>query len=253
MARMRIPKLREVVDGVALSCLDVLLPPLCLSCGVPVGCGGALCATCWKRIHFIDSPMCQCCGLPFEAPCFQDDLCPRCQDEPNDFASARAAFVYDDNSREIVLGFKHGDQTHAALAFARWMARAGESYWKEANLIVPVPLHRWRLFRRRYNQSALLARSLAKVTGKRTRMQGLARIRATESQGHLDRKSRAKNVADAFVVPERERPEIRNATVVLIDDVMTTGATLNECARTLRSAGAKKVFALTLAKAGKGA
>lgn len=186
--------------------------------------------------------------MPFDLSYFGDDLCPRCKNEPNDFSSARAAFVYDDSSRDLILGFKHGDQTHAAQAFAGWMARAGECYWQEADILVPVPLHRWRLFRRRYNQSALLAQYIARLTGTQVLMQALVRTRPTESQGHLDRKSRANNVAGAFAVPKRKRPLIRNATIVLIDDVMTTGATLNECAKTLLAAGAKKVFALTLAR-----
>lgn len=232
----------------AQTCLDMLLPPLCLSCGVRVGTNGALCSDCWKNIAFISPPLCQTCGTPFNIPLADNSLCPDCQDTPHIFSSARAAILYDKASSNIVLGFKHGDRTHAAQALACWMARAGECYWKEADIIAPVPLHRWRLFKRRYNQSALLASCIAKMTGKQACLQALTRTRATQSQGHLNHKERHDNVTGAFIVSEREKPKIRNATIILIDDVMTTGATLDECAKTLLTAGAKKVHALTLAR-----
>lgn len=232
----------------AQACLDALLPPLCLSCGGRVGTNGALCPECWKSIAFISSPLCQTCGKPFNIPLVNDSVCPECEETPHAFASARAAFIYDAASRNIVLGFKHGDRTHAAQALACWMVRAGECCLKEADVIAPVPLHRWRLFKRRYNQSALLANCIARTTKKQACMQALSRTRATQSQGHLNHKERRNNVAGAFMVPERQKPKIRNATIVLIDDVMTTGATLDECAKTLLAAGAKKVHALTLAR-----
>ncbi|MER2520924.1 MAG: ComF family protein [Bdellovibrionales bacterium] len=241
-------QLSTTANGMTQAFLDLLFPPLCLSCGTVVGTNGALCPRCWQNVSFIAPPLCHGCGMPFEIPMNDKELCPDCKDKPHIFASARASFLYDTKSRKIVLGFKHGDQTHAAQALASWIYHAGEPYWREADIIAPVPLHRWRLLKRRYNQSALLAKALSNLAKKPVCMQTLVRTRATDSQGHRTRKQRQENVAGAFAVQKKYQTKIQNACVVLIDDVMTTGATLDECARTLISSGAKKVYALTLAR-----
>ena len=156
--------------------------------------------------------------------------------------------VYDEGSRAALLGFKHRDQTHAAMPFARWMVRAGAEILADADLLVPVPLHRWRLFRRRYNQAGMLALAIGRLTGIAVAADALARIRATPSQGGLDRSARAHNVRGAFVVRPTRSARIRGRRTVVIDDVMTTGATVQECARVLRRGGAESVDVLTLAR-----
>ncbi|MDR3425785.1 MAG: ComF family protein [Alphaproteobacteria bacterium] len=237
-----------LAKNIAYRALDLLLPPLCLMCDEPVGGNATLCPACWKQIQFIAKPFCDCCGMPFDIPVEDGTLCGACLAETPNFAAARAAMLYDEGSRKLVLGFKHGDRTYAAKALAVWMHRAGGAFWDKADALVPVPLHRWRLFRRRYNQSALLAQNIAALAGKNYLPDALIRTRDTPSQGHMRRKERQDNVRGAFAVPEARRKNIVGKTVVLIDDVMTTGATVEECARMLLKAGAARVHVLVLAR-----
>ncbi|HYD68387.1 ComF family protein [Azospirillum sp.] len=227
--------------------LNALLPPRCLSCGAPVDRQGGLCPACWGALTFITAPHCACCGLPFAYQQGDGTLCGACVASVPAFARARSVLVYDDASRPLVLGFKHGDRTHAAVAYGAWLARAGAELLADADLLAPVPLHRWRLFRRRYNQAALLAQAAGRVSGRPVVPDLLVRRRSTPSQGGLDRAGRQKNVAGAFRL-KRGKAEVAGKRVVLVDDVMTTGATLAECAKVLRRAGAARVDVLTLAR-----
>lgn len=236
----------------AAAALDLLLPPRCLACGAIVDAQGTLCAGCWRGITFIGPPMCACCGLPFEIAAGPGALCGACVASPPVWGRARAALVYDDGSRPLVLGFKHGDRTHAAIPFARWMALAGAELLAGADLLVPVPLHPWRLFRRRYNQSALLARAVADRSGVPLLVDAVVRRRRTPSQGGLNRRQRALNVRGAFRVRPAAADRIRGRRVVLVDDVLTTGATVTACARALLSAGAASVDVLALARVVRG-
>ena len=156
--------------------------------------------------------------------------------------------LYDDASKRLILGFKHGDRTHLAATLAQWMHRAGQEFWDEADCLIPVPLHRWRLFKRRYNQATLLAHGLKHLTGKPVWVDGLLRQRATPTQGHRNRKERQTNVKGAFVMNRHYGEHVQDKSIILIDDVLTTGATLNECSQTLLDAGAKDVKVLTLAR-----
>lgn len=176
----------------------------------------------------------------------EDALCGACAAAPPAFDRARAAFAYDDVSRAMVLGFKHGDQTHAATAYARWMARAGAALLTGDAILVPVPLHRGRLFRRRYNQAALLALGLGRLTEMPVVPDLLVRPRRSRSQGRLSRGERMANVKGAFAI--RPGGRVAGRRVVLVDDVLTTGATVGECTATLRRAGAMAVDVLTLAR-----
>ncbi|MDP9195558.1 MAG: ComF family protein [Pseudomonadota bacterium] len=229
--------------------LDLLLPPLCLGCQASVGQQGALCPGCWQNINFLSPPWCDRCGLPFELPpdaAAGPALCAECIRRPPAFDQARAALVYDAGSRPLILSFKHGDRTEAAGPMGRWMARAGVDFLEKADHVIPVPLHRWRLWRRRYNQSALLARALARPGQFVPDM--LVRHRATASQGLFSLRGRQRNVARAFTVRPAWRTHLAGKTIVLVDDVLTTGATLQECARTLKAAGTACVHVLTLAR-----
>jgi ComF family protein len=228
--------------------VDLLLPPLCLRCGTPVDDVGALCAACWVNIGFIAPPFCACCGYPFEFDPGPDSVCAGCTRARPRYARARAVFRYDDFSRDLVLGFKHADRTDAAPAFGRWLARAGGELVADADLIVPVPLHWLRLFQRRYNQAALLALALARTTGVAAAPSLLRRRRSTPSQGRLGRLARRRNVAGAFRIDPRQGARIEDRRVLLIDDVLTTGATAEACAAALLQAGAAAVDVLTLAR-----
>ena len=228
--------------------LDIVLPPRCLKCGATVDAVGALCADCWPAVAFLAPPQCAACGLPFEFDLGPDALCGACAGERPVFARARAAFRYDDGSKDLILRFKHADRTDSAPAFARWMARAGAALLADADLIVPVPLHWLRLFMRRYNQAALLASALGGLSGKPAVNDLLLRRRRTPSQGGLGALGRQRNVAGAFAVDPRRRPLLQDKRVLLVDDVLTTGATVSACTSALLRAGAGAVDVLTLAR-----
>jgi ComF family protein len=230
---------RAVVDGV--------LPPRCLACGEIVEEPHALCSRCWGGITFFAPPWCVLCGLPFPHPMGEDALCGGCARERPAWDQARAVLRYDKNSRRLVLGLKHGDRTHIAAAFGRWMHRNGGEVLAGADLLVPVPLHWTRLFQRRYNQAALLAQAVRAAGGPEVAADWLVRRRRTPMQGHLGPAARERNVRGAFAM--RGRRSVAGKRVVIVDDVLTTGATVAECARVLKRAGATSVGVLTLARA----
>lgn len=233
--------------------LDLVLPPRCLGCGALVEDQGALCSACWSAVTFLADPLCRRCGLPFaydEATGGLPGLeCGACLAEPPPFGRARAVMRYDDASRPLLLSFKHGDRTEAAAPYAAWLARSGRDLVAEAELVAPVPLHWRRLFARRYNQAALLARALARREGLPEIPDLLLRRRATPSQGRLTRAERHRNVAGAFAVNPRRATALEGRRLLLVDDVMTTGATVAACSRAALRAGAAGVDVLVLARA----
>lgn len=239
---------RPVMRRLARSVLDLLLPPRCLACGAIVAEPGALCPDCFSAVTFLGPPWCAMCGDPFELAMEEGAICAVCAAHPPPYDRARAVLKYDEGSRDLILRFKHADRTDCAPSFARWMARAGRDLVAAADLVVPVPLHRLRLMKRRYNQAALLARYIAGSGGGRGRFMPdlLVRARKTPPQEGLGRQARRRNVKAAFAVTDPER--VKGARVLVIDDVLTTGATVGECARTLRRAGAAAVDVLTIAR-----
>lgn len=229
--------------------LDALYPPLCLVCRAPVADPGSLCPTCWSEMQFLDGPVCPICGFPFEVDAGPDMLCGACLARPPAFDRARAVFRYDDLSKKPVLALKHADRLELVPGFVRWLERAGRPILAGSQVIVPVPLHWQRLWKRRYNQSAELARGLARLTGLTLAPQALVRRKSTPSQGAMpSAEARRKNVRGAFAVPKPRRAAVKGKSVLLIDDVLTTGATADACARALKRAGAKSVCVLALAR-----
>ena len=227
--------------------VDGILPPRCLACGEIVGEPDSLCGACWSSITFFAPPWCARCGLPFAHPIGEGTLCGACARAAASWDRARAVMRYDRNSRRLVLLLKHGDQTHLAAAFGRWMVRAGQEVLAGADLVVPVPLHWTRLFARRFNQAALLAQAIRSCGGPPVGADWLVRRRRTPSQARLGPIARARNVRGAFAV--RRGCDVKGKRIVLVDDVLTTGATAEECARVLRRAGASYIGVLTLARA----
>jgi ComF family protein len=236
--------------------LDAVLPPRCLRCGTLVEGGhaqasrstGALCPECWRGLSFLGPPCCACCGLPFEFDLGMGALCAQCTTAPPPFARARAVLRYNEASRDLVLAFKHADRTESTPTFAHWMARAGAELIADCQVIAPVPLHWSRLFGRRYNQSALLAGALGRLGGRPVAARLLVRKRATAPQGHKGRLARQRNVAGALAVGPGQAGLIAGRRVLMIDDVVTTGATAAEAAKILLAAGAKAVDILALAQ-----
>jgi len=237
------------VKKVVWQAVDAILPPRCVISGEIVGQQGAVAPSVWGLLRFIADPQCVSCGYPFEFTAEgQGQICGACIREKPPFTSARAALVYDDASRGMILKFKHADHLHAAPTFIPWMERAGRQMLAEADFIMPVPLHRWRFLKRRYNQAALLAFLLARRARVACIPDALVRKRATQSQGHLDFRARHRNVRRAFAVHPRHAAKIEGRRIVLVDDVYTTGATVKECAEVLLKAGAAAVNVLTVAR-----
>ena len=233
-------------ENVVKALLDLLFPPLCLGCRGAVGQAG-FCAACWSALTFLDGPGCACCGLPFAVALEGETFCAGCLAKPPAFDKARAILAYDNNSRSAILALKHADRLDLVPGFSRWLSRTGRTLLDDCDLIVPVPLHRFRLWRRRYNQSAELARRLAGDWKRNYDPFALIRARATASQGAMSgAKARRRNVLGAFKVPDPAK--VQGKRVLLLDDVLTTGATVEACARALKRAGAEQVHVLVLAR-----
>lgn len=240
--------LRPLVSGVLTRGLDAVLPPRCLKCGMVVVAQGALCPSCWQGLSFLSPPGCACCGQPFDFDLGPGALCGACTQAPPAFDRARSVLRYDEASRDLILAYKHADRTSLTPAFAAWLKRAGDELLRDADLIVPVPLHWSRLFGRRYNQAALLAIALGELSGKAVVPDLLIRRRATRKQGHLGRLARQRNVAGAFALHPRRLADAVGKRVLLIDDVITTGATVTNCAKVLHHGGATAIDVLALAR-----
>jgi ComF family protein len=235
---------RSLLRGIA----DLALPPHCLACERRVASPGTLCATCWGNLRLIEKPYCAQLGTPFAYDLGEGALSAEAIADPPPFARCRAVAAFDDVSRRLVHGLKYRDRLDLAAWMGGWMARAGAELLEEADVIVPVPLHRRRLWWRRFNQSALLARTVAAIAGRPHAAGALARIRPTPQQVGLTANERDRNVRGAFLVPPDERMAIAGRRVLLIDDVYTTGATVKAATRALLRGGAAAVDVLVFAR-----
>jgi len=209
----------EVLRRTAGAIADLVVPPLCLSCHAPLTSHDSLCPSCWGKIDFIRPPLCDRLGLPMPF----------------------------DTGGDMIHDLKFRDRHDARRLFGRWLVQAGAALLADADIVVPVPLTRGRLLSRRFNQSAILALEVSRLTGVKAELRALLRTRRTQPQVGLTRPQRRQNVAGAFAVAGDLRARIAGAKVVLIDDVITTGATASACARTLKRAGAARVDVLALA------
>jgi ComF family protein len=227
--------------------LDVALPTLCVSCRDPVD-GEGVCADCWAKLSFIAPPFCPRLGIPFVYDPGPDMLSMEAIASPPAYTRARAAVRYDDVARTLVHALKYQDRTDLAPAMGRWMARAGRELLDDAGVLVPVPLHWRRGWSRRYNQAGALARIIEQQTRVPVAAEALRRIRRTEQQIGLSRPQRASNVQGAFKVAPDRQHLISGRRVVLIDDVLTSGATVDACARALLRAKAAAVDVLVFAR-----
>jgi ComF family protein len=227
--------------------LDVALPPLCPACRDLVT-GSGLCPSCWGKLSFIAPPYCPRLGIPFAYDPGPGILSMQAIADPPAYSRARAAVRYDDVAARLVHAFKYGDRLDLAPMLGRWMAHAGDALLREADALVPVPLHWRRLWTRRFNQSAALAEAISAASGVKVAHTPLRRVKATAQQVGLSRAERATNVQGAFRVDASAKGEIAGRRLIVVDDVLTSGATSDACARALLRAGAAQVDVLVFAR-----
>ena len=242
---MALPSLVDVGRGLA----DLILPSVAHDSREATAAAG-LSPDAWGRVQFLEDPVCDGCGAGFECDGgdFASDRCAACLSQPYGFQRARAACVYDEASRGLILKFKHGDQQQFAGLFARWISRSASELITEADAVAPVPLHPMRLLSRRFNQAAEIARPLARQAGLDYLPDALIRSHPTGTQGGKSMRGRRLNVAKAFSVTEAGRRRIKGRRILLVDDVLTTGATGEACARVLLEAGARAVDLAVIAR-----
>jgi ComF family protein len=238
---------RSAITSAARLALDVALPTLCVSCREPVD-GAGVCSSCWAQLSFIAPPYCPRLGIPFVYDPGPDLLSMQAITAPPAYQRARAAVRYDDTAKTLVHGLKYQDRTDLAPIMGRWMARAGQDLLGDADVLVPVPLHWRRSWSRRFNQSGALAKIIAKQTRVPVAGDALRRVKPTQQQVGLTKSERALNVQGAFKVPPEKRAAIAGRHVVLVDDVLTSGSTVDACARALLRAKASQVDVLVFAR-----
>ncbi|WP_460451999.1 ComF family protein [Alsobacter sp. SYSU BS001988] len=231
----------------ARAAVDLVYPPSCAACSAATDRPHALCPACWRGVPWIERPYCERLGTPFAVDLGEGLLSPGAISAPPVFERARAVARYDGLGRELVHKLKYGDRTDLAPMMGRWMARAGRDVLAEADLVVPVPLHRGRLWRRRMNQAAALASVVARASGRELALDCLERRRPTRSQVGLTRNERADNLQGALACTPAGALRLRGRRVLLVDAVMTTGSTANVASRALLRGGAAAVDVLTFA------
>lgn len=232
--------------------LQILYPPQCISCSAPVQSDFGLCADCWRETPFISGLACDRCGVPLPgSDSGERALCDDCMTIARPWERGRAALMYRDNGRRLVLALKHGDRMDLARPASAWLLKAAAPILQPGMLAVPVPLHWMRLFRRRFNQAALLSRAIAKAAGLDHCPDALIRKRSTGSQEGKTRDARFANLVDAFAVPGSREKRVEGREILLIDDVMTSGATFAAATEALLAAGARSVSVLCLARVAK--
>jgi ComF family protein len=243
----RLARVASALRATLRLAVDVALPQLCAACREPVD-GAGLCPACWRKLAFIAPPYCERLGIPFPFDDGPGLLSMEAIADPPAYDRARAAVRYDDIAKKLVHALKYGDRLDLAPTMGRWMAHAGRQLLAEADALVPVPLHWRRLWARRFNQSALLAENIAKASDRPVAHGALARVKATPQQVGLDKSARALNVQGAFRVPADGKAAVAGRKLVLVDDVLTSGATVGACARALLRAGAASVDVLVFAR-----
>jgi ComF family protein len=247
------PKIKPIeIRSLARSALGwparILFPPVCAGCRRHVSQPGVLCGACWPKLRLLERPWCPVMGTPFTHNMGEGFLSAEAIADPPPFERARAAVAYSGVARQMVQGLKYQDRTDLAPWMARWMVRAGADLIAEADVVVPVPLHWRRFFRRRFNQSAELARAVSALSELPFAPSAVRRVKLTRQQVGLERKEREENVRAAFRVPAEAEIEIAGRRVLLIDDVYTTGATVRAATKALKRGGAGAVDVLTFAR-----
>lgn len=246
MANMALT-IEKIIKPITKKAIDIIFPPRCLSCKVYVESDGSLCHNCWEEIDFISSPQCSSCGTPLEFATSDGTICGQCIANPPKYTMARSVLRYNEKSSKLITNFKYYDNTHSSNHFAKWLLRAGKDMIGDVDIITPVPLHKLRLLSRRYNQCALICNRLSEMTGITSYNNLLIRHKNTKPQAGLAFNKRINNVKSAFKINHDLIEQINDKNILLIDDVMTTGSTIDSCTKTLLNSGARNVYVLTIA------
>jgi ComF family protein len=225
-----------------------IFPANCLICNEIIA-GGNFCVEDWNKLHFINKPACKICDSPFEFKVDQEMVCAICIQNKPQFDKALAVLNYDENSKILITNFKYFDQLDLAKYFSQIMFIKAKEILPEIDFIIPIPLHKLRLIKRKYNQAAFLAKNIANLSEKNAILDLLIRTKNNPPQAQLSQKDRRKNVAGIFKINEKYLPKIKGKNILIVDDVITTGSTVSACAKILKKNGANKIFVLTLAKA----
>jgi len=240
-------QVRSALRTVLSACADFVMPPCCPVCRTALGAHHLLCASCWRDVHFIRPPLCDVLGIPLPFDTGERMISAAAAANPPAYDRARAVAHFSGAMRTLIHQFKYADRHDASALYGRWLADAARDLRTGVDVVVPVPLSRLRLLSRRFNQAAILAQGLAGQTGLTVDLHLLKRGRFRRSQVGLTRHQRRRNLASAFHVPRRRRAWLKGRSVLLVDDVITTGATAEACARALKRAGAARVDVLALA------
>ena len=233
---------------IAQTIIDYIFPPTCLLCNSFVDKQGTLCNICWVDVTFCPTSVCHICGLPFEYEVEEKTLCGNCVKLTPFFSHARYVCLYDDKTKKLIFDLKYKDKTFLVPSLSKMIHNIGKEYIEACDYIIPVPLHKKRLYNRKYNQSAMIAKQIAKLSNKPMFPSLLTRKKNTISQTGLSQEKRIANVYNAFSVSKQYKMLVKNAHIVLIDDVLTTGATVNACSKTLIKSGAQKIDVLTFSR-----
>jgi|AntRauTorckE6833_2_1112554.scaffolds.fasta_scaffold01049_11 ComF family protein len=237
------------INHLIQSIINIFYPVICPYCRTKVDQEFSTCNSCWPKVQRIEKPFCLQCAAPLEAAFLNEEKCGACILTPPAFDQALAVYAYSDLVKKIALKLKRSQATPTARFMAHHMHQVGKSFLQESDFIIPVPLHPNRLKQRGFNQATLLAKALAPSLKVKINTSLLKRHRDTPSQGQLSRKSRQKNIEKAFSIHSKTTEKtLLKSTITLIDDVMTTGATLEACAKTLKKAGAEKVNVLVFSR-----
>jgi ComF family protein len=242
-----LPRAQSALRRAFEACADLIVPPCCLLCRARIGAHHLLCPTCWREVRFIRPPLCDVLGMPLPFDTGERMVSAAALAHPPAYDRARAVAHFTGSMRTLVHQFKYADRHDARTLFGRWLAGAARDLLPGLDLIVPVPLSRLRLLLRHFNQAAVLASALSREIGLPMEPMLLRRTRWTRSQVGMTREQRRRNIAGAFGVPKHLRARLEGRNVLLVDDVITTGATVDACARVLKRAGVARVDVLALA------
>jgi ComF family protein len=219
-----------------------------MACGSETCNERGLCQSCWKDTYFATGQVCDSCGVPVQESDVQTSYCDQCLASPPAWDRGRCSVLYEGAGRKLALLLKHSDRLDLVPEMGKWMHQSCEPILEPDMIVAPVPLHRLRLMRRRFNQASVLAQGIARMMGSRPLVELLCRVKPTDMQKGMDRSQRFENLSQAIIVNKSHRDQLKGRSVLLVDDVMTTGATLSVCAEVCKQAGAKKVNAIVFAR-----